>query len=307
MKAPNFNKLRKWSNFNSTIEIGKNLAIKTNLGNLLKEDIDLLSKESFSKNQKLSIINDVEEEKNDKFYDEFLNTLYDNKDKDLPKKSISNHKKHKKTHFLHKRASANLLVYNQSNFRDNVINKNTFERNYTKKNFHHMVTTFEPNIEEINKINDEEKNDKSDKSVENENSGESNINNIKSLLINKNNFKLTEMMKIEENIEQVININTNRDKTKYDVKDFEEKKDKNNNLYSEKKDKKNNLCSEKKYKNNNLYSEKKDKNNNLCSEKKVDENIKENKVKNPPNPNKGFIVDANKKKHYFFCCIPIFN
>ena len=45
MKAPNFNKLRKWSNFNSTIEIGKNLAIKTNLGNLLKEDIDLLSKE----------------------------------------------------------------------------------------------------------------------------------------------------------------------------------------------------------------------------------------------------------------------
>ena len=63
----------------------------------------------------------------------------------------------------------------------------------------------------------------------------------------------------------------------------------------------------KKDKKNNLRSEKKDKNNNLCSEKKVDENIKENKVKNPPNPNKGFIVDANKKKHYFFCCIPIFN
>jgi len=76
MNIPNFNNLRRYSNF-STIEFHKNFAVKSNLGNLLKEDIDLLSKESMFKNYKLPIIDDIEEEKNDKFYNDFLNTLHD--------------------------------------------------------------------------------------------------------------------------------------------------------------------------------------------------------------------------------------
>ena len=165
-------------------EFGKNLSLKSNLGSLLKEDIDLLSKEKFSKNKikKLAIIDDInKEEKNDGFYDKFLKELY-NEEMEKGRDSFSNHKKHKKMHF-HKRISAGILDFTQKKFQETIMNKNySPDKNIIKKNFHHMGTTFEPKIGE-EKNNKKKNNLNTDKSnnLKDDKSEELNIENLKSL------------------------------------------------------------------------------------------------------------------------------
>jgi len=258
-------------------EFGKNLSLKSNLGSLLKEDIDLLSKEKFSKNKikKLAIIDDInKEEKNDGFYDKFLKELY-NEEMEKGRGSFSNHKKHKKIHF-HKRISAGHLDFNQLKFHEIILNKNHSPVQKNKKNFHHMGTTFEPKIGE-EKNNKKKNNLNTDKSnnLKDDKSEELNIENLKSLDYSKKKIKITELMK-KENIEHEINLNSNREQTtKNDNKDF---------LYNKL--------------NSNFI---------IFNDNKLDDKKKENKNEYNSNKDKGFIIDIKKKKKFFFCCLPIFN
>ena len=263
--------------FGLKTDFERNFAVRSNLGSLLKEDIKLLSKKSFSKNKikKLAILDNInEEEKNDGFYDKFLNVLY-NDEMENGRGSFSNHKKQKKMNF-HKRISAGHLDFNQIKFHEIIMNKNNSpERNIVKKkNNHHMGTTFEAKIEEeIN--NNGLKSDKSIKLNDDDKSEEMNIENLKSLDYSKKNIKMTELMKNDNN-EFEINLNSNREQTtKNDNKDFLENKLNSNFI--------------------------------IFNDNKLDDDKKENKNECNSNKDKGFIIDVKKKKKFFFCCLPIFN
>ena len=274
INTPNFSNLRRWSNNNVKFE--KNLAVTSNFGNKLKNDIDLLSKKSKSKKKrKLKFFNDIDDEENkinEKYYDDFLNTLNSEEFK-LKTNDLNSNKKKFKIHKVHKKVSANLKFIHNKNF-NNTIRFFSPEKNIIKRNNHHLKTTFEPdlklenskkmnnsikkNTNEYLKLNDDNNSNNSDKI---------NIKNLQSLDYKNENFKINEIIK-EENIEHEIDINSNFDKNN--------KKD-----------------------------------NNISDNKKKNSNISKtiNKLDNintkQSSENKEFLVNVKKKKKYF-CCIPIY-
>ena len=203
IKTPNFSNLRLWSN--TDVKFDKNLAATSNFGNKLKNDIDLLSKKSVSKKKrKLQLINDIDDEENkinEKFYDDFLNTL--NKDEfNLKKKEENSDKKKFTIHQVQKKIYAKLLKFNQNKF-----NFSPTKNNITRNN-HHLKTTFESHLKvtTIKKMSDNIK-----KNEEENNSNNSDIRiieNLKSLDYKNKNLKFNEMIK-EENTEHEIDINSN--------------------------------------------------------------------------------------------------
>ena len=275
LKTPNFSNLRRWSNNNDNFV--KNLAATSNFGNKLKNDIDLLSKKSKSKKKrKLKLINDIDEEENkinDKFYDDFLNTLNSGEFK-LKTNETKSDKKKFKIHQVQKKISAKLLNLYKNKYHNNIIGEFSPEKNIIKRNNHHLKTTFEADlkVENNKKMNDsikkyENENFKLNEDNNSNNSDIKNIENLQSLDYKNKNFKINEIIK-EENIEHEIDINSN-------------------NIKNNKKD----------Y----IISDNIKKISNISKTGNKLENINTKQS----SENKEFLVNVKKKKKYF-CCIPIY-
>ena len=95
-KTVNFCQIRKYSNFSEN-EFDKQLALKNNLGNLLKSDMNLIKKLSPG---------------NKNFYDNFLNNLY-LKEKRFKKKQNHKNNENSKEYMPVQKKSAKLLRFNK--------------------------------------------------------------------------------------------------------------------------------------------------------------------------------------------------
>ena len=110
-KTVNFCQIRKYSNFSEN-DFDKQLALKNNLGNLLKNDMNLIKKLSPGKVRQLKKLDDIEEEENNKnFYDNFLNNLY-LKEKRFKKKQNHKNNENSKEYMPVQKKSAKLLRIN---------------------------------------------------------------------------------------------------------------------------------------------------------------------------------------------------
>ena len=162
MKLTKFNKLRKYSNFSES-DNDKRLALKSNLGKLLQSDMYLIKKISPIKNHKLQLLDDIEEEDNNKkFYDNFLNNLY-SKEKRFKTKSNNKYKNNNSNNYIpiQKKISAKLLRFNNSKYRLSLMNNNHkiestknlyYKKNkdYNKKNINNDIINEKENIDYYN-------------------------------------------------------------------------------------------------------------------------------------------------------------
>ncbi len=132
-KTVNFCQIRKYSNFSEN-EFDKQLALKNNLGNLLKSDMNLIKKLSPGKVRQLKKLDDIEEEENNKkFYDNFLNNLY-LKEKRFKKKQNHKNSENSKEYMPVQKKSAKLLRFNKFKLTSALMKKLSNKNNYNVNN-----------------------------------------------------------------------------------------------------------------------------------------------------------------------------
>jgi hypothetical protein len=132
-KTVNFCQIRKYSNFSEN-DFDKQLALKNNLGNLLKNDMNLIKKLSPGKVRQLKKLDDIEEEENNKnFYDNFLNNLY-LKEKRFKKKQNHKNNENSKEYMPVQKKSAKLLRFNKFKLTSALMKKLSNENNYNLNN-----------------------------------------------------------------------------------------------------------------------------------------------------------------------------
>jgi hypothetical protein len=311
MKFTNFNQLRKYSNFSEN-DNDKKLALKSNLGKLLKCDMDLIEKVSPRKNKQLKMLDDIEEEENNKkFYDNFLNNLYSN-EKRFKTKSNKKNKKEYNFFPFHKN-SAKLLSFNKFNLAASVINSNSkYDSNnninyYKNSNNNYNINNF--NIK-LNKINDNDENDIKNEEKENKKYLKRNS------CFMPNTFE--KQLEIEE-IEREKKEKKRGEEEKYEIKEdkniYENDKDssfnsskKNSSSYilkqTENQNKLKFLNKEITYFKNDDNKDSKKNVNTLLDKRYSDIEEKKNSTIKSEN---GYVINdkIDKKKKFCFCCIPI--
>ena len=311
MKFTNFNQLRKYSNFSEN-DNDKKLALKSNLGKLLKCDMNLIEKISPRKSKLLKILDDIEEEENNKkFYDNFLNNLYSN-EKRFKTKSNKKNKNENNIFPFHKK-SAKLLSFKKFNLAASVINTNSkYDSNnninyYKNNNINYNINNF--NIK-LNKINNSDKNNIKNEEKDNKK------------YLKRNScfmpYTFEKQLEIEENERE------RKEKKREEDENYKKKEDKN--IYENEKDssfnssKRNSSSyileqSEKhnklKFLNKEITYFKNDDNkdskkflNTLIDKRYSDVEEKKNSTIKSEN---GYVINdkIDKKKKFCFCCIPI--
>ena len=222
MKLTKFNKLRKYSNFSES-DNDKRLALKSNLGKLLQSDMYLIKKISPIKNHKLQLLDDIEEEDNNKkFYDNFLNNLY-SKEKRFKTKSNNKYKNNNSNNYIpiQKKISAKLLRFNKSKFGLSLMNNNhKIESNknlYNNKNKLYNMKNINNDNDNIEKENKDDINDKKNTN-----------NSISNSSISSNHVPSTfeKQLEIEEKERQKLKEKKEEEDEKEEVKKKEAKKEK---------------------------------------------------------------------------------
>ena len=311
-KKFNFNQLRKYSNFSEN-DNDKKLALKKNLGTLLKCDMNLIEKISPKKNKFLKILDDIEEEEiNKKFYDNFLNNLYHNNEKRFKTKKNKKNQ-NENTYFSSPKNSAKLLSSKIFNLVGSVINKkhSRYESNnnindYKKNNINYNLNNF--NIKHI-KINSND--DDNIKKIEKENKK----------YFKRNSYFMPNFFEKELEIEK--NLRKAHDNKKEEENKYKNKEDKNINendkYFSSNNSKKNNsyiLKQTEKHKKLKFLNkeityfkndEKKEPKNNVNTLSDKNYDYVEEKKNIIIKSDNGYVINdkIDKKKKFCFCCIPI--
>ena len=336
MKFTNFNQLRKYSNFSEN-DNDKQLAIKTNLGKLLKNDIDLIEKISPRKKKHLKMLDIEEEESNKKFYDNFLNNLLSKEKRFITK---SNYKNKKENNIPVQKRSAKLLRFNKfkfayslfnkvkkdlktNNYNINKINDNDLIKEDKKEQKQHfknkyMATTFEQQLE-LEEQEREKLKDNNNINVNNKININKNINNNNNVNNNVNNkMNINNNNDINDNINNNNNINNKIIEKSFNEKSSFHSLKKNNSSYILEQYEKNSENMKLKFLNKEIPYFKNDNNNNeihvnTLLDKKSNKNTfqgdleeKKHTLNTTPKSNNNYVInDIKKKKKFCFCCIPI--